>query len=131
MSNHRLRCFFYAGFLLVFSHLTGCALIADFWQQDALAAQGEAVFRRQNEITSQVMLLSETELSAPELQKLQHAEARMQQDCQLLNDYARRAIEDESMDLSFQQQVKNSIQGCEASIQKIEATLTELGINRY
>ncbi len=129
MSNHRLRCFFYAGLLLVFSNLTGCALIADFWQQDILAAQGEAVFRRQNEMTSQVMLLSETELSAPELQKLQQAEARMQQDCHLLNDYARREIEDESMDLSFQQQVKNSIQGCEASIQKIEATLTELGIN--
>jgi hypothetical protein len=129
MSNHRLSCFFYAGVLLVFGNLTGCALIADFWQQDALAAQGEAVFRRQNEMTSQVMLLSETELSESELQKLQQTEARMQQDCHLLNEYARREMEDESMDLAFQNQVKNSISACEASIQKIEATLTELGIH--
>jgi hypothetical protein len=120
---------FTGGFLLLSSpFLTGCSLLSDWWRQDEIAEYGETVFRKQNLITSQVMMLSESELSLRDQQKLQQAEAQMQKECHLLNQYASREMDAETIDLLFRKQVKDSIKGCELSIQQIEATLIELGI---
>ncbi len=110
--------------------LTSCSLLTDLWRQDEIAEYGEAVFKKQNLLTSQIMLLSDSELSAQDLQTLQTAEAQMQKECKLLNEYAQREIDAQSTDLVFRNQVKNSIQGCDASIQKIETTLNKLGIEQ-
>ncbi len=119
----------FIGWIIFFSNgLTGCSLLADLWQQDEIAVYGETVFRKQNLITSQVMMLSEGELSEQNLQKLQQAEAQMPKDCKLLNEYATREMDAVSIDLAFRRQVKESIKGCDISIQRIEATLLELGI---
>lgn len=107
--------------------LTGCSLFQDIWEQDSIAEYGESVFRRQNLITSQIMM-SEVELSAANTQKLQQAETQMQKDCKLLNEYASREMDNASMDLLFQKQVRDSIPGCDASIQKIEVLLKQLKI---
>lgn len=107
--------------------LSGCSLFQDLWEQDTIAEYGESVFRRQNLITSQIMM-SEAELSAENTQKLQQAEAQMQKDCKLLNEYATREMDKASIDLLFQKQVKDSIPGCDASIQKMEVLLKQLGI---
>lgn len=108
--------------------ISGCSLLGDLWQQDEIAEYGETVFRKQNLLTSQVMMLSEAELSEQNQQRLQQAEARMQEDCKLLNQYATREMDAENIDLLFRKQVKDSIKGCDMSIQKMEATLLELGI---
>lgn len=117
--------------LLIFSStgfLTGCSLFQDMWEQDAISEYGESVFRRQNLVTSQVMMLSESELSAQDSKKLQQAESKMQTDCKLLNEYATREMDKASIDLLFQKRVRDSIKGCDLSIQTMEATLKELGI---
>jgi hypothetical protein len=108
--------------------LTGCSLFQDMWQQDSIAEYGEAVFRRQNLITSQIMMLSDSDVSEENLQKLQQAEARMQKDCKLLNEYATREMDKSNIDLLFKKQVRDSIKNCDVSIQQIENTLNELGI---
>jgi len=130
MMNLTLKRTIFCG-LLIFSAaeiLTGCALFHDIWEQDAIAEYGESVFRRQNLITSQLMMLSESELSPQNSQKLQQAESKMQKDCKLLNEYATREMDKTSIDLLFQKQVRDSIKGCDLSVQAMEATLTALGI---
>ncbi len=108
--------------------LTGCSLISDIWQQDTIAEYGEKVFRKQNLITSQVMMLSESDLSPKNSQKLQQAESKMQKDCKLLNEYASREMDKATIDLLFQKQVRDSISGCDASIQSIQLLLEQLGL---
>jgi hypothetical protein len=75
------------------------------------------------------MLLPETELSAENYQKLQQAESQMQKECKLLNEYATREMDKAHIDLLFQKQVRDSISGCDASIQGIETLLNQLGID--
>lgn len=108
--------------------LCSCSLFSDILSQDALAEYGESVFRKQNLITSKVMLLSESELSATDFQKVQQAESQMQQACHLLNEYAQREMDNKTSDLLFRKQVKDSIKGCDVSIQQIDLLLTQLGI---
>ncbi len=121
----------WVGGLVFYSSMlvSGCSLMSDWWQQDEIAQYGENVFRKQNVLTSQVMMLSESDLSEQNQQRLQQAEAQMQAACKLLNEYAAREMDAEKMDLLFQKQVKDSIKGCDMSIQKMEATLLELGID--
>lgn len=130
MIDLTLKRVFFCG-VLVFTGseiLTGCSLLSDIWEQDTIAEYGESVFRRQNVITSQIMMLSESELSPENSQKLQQAEAQMQKDCKLLNEYANREMDKANIDLLFKKQVRDSIQGCDASIQKMEVLLRQLGI---
>lgn len=108
--------------------LTGCSLISDAWNQDSIAEYGETVFRKQNLLTSQVMMLSDADLSPENSQKLQQAESKMQKDCKLLNEYATREMDKAAIDLVFQKQVRDSISGCDASIQSIQSLLGQLGI---
>lgn len=110
--------------------LMGCSLVQDVWNQDDIAEHGEAVFRRQNAITSQVMMLSDSDLSASNQKKLQQAESKMQQECKLLNEYATREMDKKTSDVLFQKQVRDSIEGCDSSIKQIENTLVELGIKQ-
>jgi C-terminal processing protease CtpA/Prc len=130
MAVIKLKSVTMAGWLIFSGNLlvSGCSLLGDLWQQDEIAEYGETVFRKQNLLTSQVMMLSESELSEQNQQRLQQAEARMQEDCKLLNEYATREMDAENIDLLFRKQVKDSIKGCDMSIQKMEATLLELGI---
>lgn len=108
--------------------LVGCSLISDAWNQDSIAEYGEAVFRKQNLITSQVMMLSESDLSPENAKKLQQAESQMQAKCRLLNEYATREMDKAAIDLMFQKQVRDSISGCDLSIQSIQSLLGQLGI---
>lgn len=128
--NSILKCSVFCGLSLFFAggFLTGCSLISDMWQQDSITKYGETVFRKQNLITSQVMMLSEADLSPENSQKLQQAESKMQTDCKLLNEYATREMDKETSDLVFQKRVRDSISGCDASIQAIQSLLGQLGI---
>jgi hypothetical protein len=131
MTQHGLlKSGFFGGILVLTGmSLNGCSLFQDMVEQDNIAQYGEAVFRKQNEITSQIMMLSEAELSKEQYQKLQQAESQMQKNCQLLNEYASREMDKSSIDLVFKKRVRDSIENCDLSIQQIEHTLIELGIN--
>jgi hypothetical protein len=125
--NHRLFCGI--GVLFLSELLTGCSLISDVWHQDAIAQYGENTFRKQNLITSQIMMLSDADLSAENTQKVQQAESKMQKECKLLNEYAVREMDNAVIDLTFQKKVRDSISSCDASIQSAQTLLNQLGIN--
>lgn len=88
----------------------------------------ESVFKRQNAISTQVMMLPETELNAEDYEALLQAEAQMQKDCKLLNEYALKEMDNESTTLMFKKQVKDSAEGCDLSIQEVEELLDDLDL---
>jgi hypothetical protein len=130
MMDLTLKRVFFSGLLVLVGsvNLTACSLFQDMWQQDDIAAYGESVFRQQNLITSQIMMLSESELSAENSAKLQQAESVMQKDCKLLNEYATREMDKTAIDLLFKKQVRDSIKECDFSIHAVETLLGQLGI---
>lgn len=109
--------------------LNACAMINDIFGYHNTAEYIESVFKRQNAISSQVMMLPDTELSSENYEILLHAEAKMQQDCQLLNQYAVKEINQESTSLVFKKQVKDSAVGCDLSIEKVESLLDNFEID--
>jgi len=101
----------------------GCVFIESIAQDDELAAYAESVFRRQNSITSTIMMMSEDDIV--DEKQLTQAEMKMYEACRLLNEYSSREMDGESMGVLFRRKVKFSIKGCDESIQKVEAILAD------
>jgi hypothetical protein len=109
-------------FLLLLS-LQGCGGVPVINNQDDTAAYAEAVFRRQNILTSQLMMsVDEGLLSDSEVE---NAELAMHEACKLLNEYSNREMEGESMTVWFKHQVKASLSGCDESIGELEELLED------
>ncbi len=102
---------------------SGCAFLETIGQNDNLAIYAESVFRRQNSVTTTIMMLSEDELTDDS--QLNQAEMAMHEACRLLNEYSSREMEGESMGVLFRRKVKFSIKGCDESIHRVEEILTE------
>ncbi len=112
--------------LLIFcasANLSGCAVVESIGHTEALAAYAESVFRRQNAMTTAVMMLYEDEI--PEESELSRAETAMYDACRLLNEYSTREMEGESMGVLFRRKVKASLKACDQSIQTLESLLDE------
>jgi hypothetical protein len=116
-------------FGLSLNGLTACAVVNDLVGYTSTAEYVESVFKRQNAISTQVMMLPDTELSTENYETLLKAESTMQRDCQLLNDYARKEINQESISLLFKKQVKDSAKGCDLSIEIVESLLEDFDID--
>lgn len=116
--------------LLAANALTGCAVFHDVFGYQSTAEYVESVFKRQNAISTQVMMLPETELEPEDYDELLKAEAQMQKDCKLLNDYAVKEMNNESTSLMFKKQVRDSAEGCDDSIQEVEELLEDFDLNK-
>ncbi|MCX7097158.1 MAG: hypothetical protein NTV43_04545 [Methylococcales bacterium] len=82
----------------------------------------EDVFRLQNSMTSEMMLLQETE-GINNGQALFAAEQQMQKACVSLNEYAARENDDASIGLLLQRRVQESAHECEQAALKLKALL--------
>ncbi|MGY6274949.1 hypothetical protein [Methylomonas sp. MgM2] len=96
---------------------------------DSFAEYAEAVFRHQNELTSRIMMLSDTDYFS-ENDRLQRAEQAMNDACHLLNEYAEHEIDGEAMGIFFQRKVQSSIENCDVKIKHLENMLAELTKSR-
>jgi len=111
--------------IIAFALFAGCAFIQDPLGQKKMAQlrqNAESVFRRQNTASSQVMILTMDE----EDSVLSGAELTMQEACAALNAYVIRAISSDDflmLDFLAQQQVIDSLDGCDAATKKLEALL--------
>ncbi len=105
--------------------LTGCASVPAGSQQDNFSAYAEDVFRRQNQLISRLMMLSDSE-NPIEDEQFEQTEQAMHESCELLNEYAEREISGESISLRFKMQVQDSIQACDHSVQRLEALVAVL-----
>ncbi len=118
----RLGYSIFTFFLLLIS-FSGCTVMESVTQNDELAIYAESVFRRQNSITSTIMMLFEEDIA--DESQLNRAEMAMHEACRLLNEYSSREMEGESMGVLFRRKVKSSIKGCDESIQKVEEILAD------
>ncbi len=105
---------------------SGCATLPAHSVHGSFAAYAESVFRHQNELSSRLMMLSEAD-QLPDSEVFENAEEAMSDACHLLNEYAERENSGESMSWGFEAKVQSSIEGCDASIQRMEALLVDVG----
>ena len=93
------------------------------------AAQAEAVFRRQNNATSRVMMLSLEEWVNPEsAEALLSAEKSMQIACELLNQYAIQSQTESSSSLMLRARAGKSVTSCDHATQTLEKLLENLDL---
>ncbi|MEY4768660.1 MAG: hypothetical protein RL637_1299 [Pseudomonadota bacterium] len=119
----------YSLFGLTIGTLNGCSWWT-LWNNSAqLTDYGEKIFRRQNELTNQFMLLEEQSISNIEWLQLQQAEQQMRQACQLLNDYASREMDHQTTNLWSRKQLTDSLPICQQKIQQLESLFQQLHLS--
>ncbi len=99
----------------------GCADIATIGNNDQIAEYAEAVFRKQNAITSRIMMSGGE--NENEDVKLRQAELAMYDACKLLNEYSSKEMDGETIGVLFKRKVRASIKGCDDSIHQVEIIL--------
>jgi len=110
------------------SSLPGCALLSTGFEDDSrytLREHVEDIFRRQNNATSEVMMLSMEEFESEEFIDLTVAEEEMENACAALNEYAVRARDQLSTGFWLKNRVLNSIDECEGATQIVESLLKD------
>ncbi len=108
--------------LLLPGVLSGCAGAPSMPGWSGFSVYAEAVFRHQNEVSSRWMMLNDAD-QLSDNEELSQAEDAMDEACELLNQYAERESEGESMSWRFQSRVRESIQACDASVARVERLL--------
>jgi hypothetical protein len=103
--------------VLSFSFLLGCASAPVNSGHDSFADYAESVFRRQNQLSSRLMMLND---DAEDEEVFDVADQEMRDACHLLNEYAEREISGESMSWRFKSKVQDSIEACDKSVQRME-----------
>ncbi|MGZ4957929.1 MAG: hypothetical protein ACXV7J_01640 [Methylomonas sp.] len=103
----------------------GCAALPPHSVHSSFAAYAESVFRHQNELSSRLMMLSESD-QLPDSEVFEKAEEAMSDACYLLNEYAERENSGDSIGWGFEAKVQSSIEGCDASIQRMETLLASV-----
>lgn len=83
----------------------------------------EAVFRLQNRMTSEIMVIQSDGSSRQEHAPIIQAEQAMEKNCTDLNEYASRDMDGESKSFFLLKRVENSVADCEIAARKVEALL--------
>ena len=86
----------------------------------------EAVFRRQNKASNQVIMLAE-EVDPATYQKLAEAEEQMLEACGPLNKIAARQRDQESVGLSLKLEIAPTIDACDRATTQLETLLRAVG----
>ncbi len=102
--------------------IPACSLIDAITHEQELTVYAENLFRRQNELTSELMMLDS---GSDDENEIYQAELRMHEACKLLNDYAQSQMEGKSMGILFKRRVKNSLPACDDAIQDLEDAIED------
>ncbi len=109
----------------MFLFLTNCSIVEKRF--NANIEYAELLFKKENGLTQQLMMLSDEELSLADEESISQAELKMNDDCQLLNESVNRRMEGKSMSFFFRRRVLNSLDACEESVKNMEAVLLSIG----
>lgn len=82
----------------------------------------ENVFRLQNSLTSQVMMLQETD-ELQNAERVQQAEQRMRQQCDSLNEYVARDVDGQSSGFFLRRRVEKMAVECERAAHDLESLI--------
>jgi len=113
-------------FPLVYA-ISGCASLPANSGYTSFSSYAEAVFRHQNEVSSRLMMLTESE-QLPDDEEFTDTEEAMTDACELLNDYAEHQLSKDSMGWRFKRKVQDSVEKCDQSIQRMEQLLKSRGL---
>jgi hypothetical protein len=83
----------------------------------------ETLFRLQNRMTSEVMVLQSDSTDPQQHEPIIVAEQVMEKNCSYLNEYASRDIDGLSKSILLRRRVENSVVDCEKSARKVEELL--------
>jgi hypothetical protein len=108
--------------------LGACATLQPNAGQSGFSGYAEAVFRHQNELGSRLMMLNDTDQLPQDDDEFDKTEQAMTEACHLLNEYAERENSGDNIGLRFKAKVQSSVEGCDASVKKMEAVLVRVGI---
>lgn len=111
---------FFATLLLIVA-CQGCAEVNSIRRKDEVAKHAEAVFRRQNALTTRIMMSADAEMLDDV--RLYEAEMKMHDACKLLNEYSTREIDGKPIGMLFKRRVRASLNACEESIRQVESVL--------
>jgi len=117
------------GLILISITLSGCALPFGGYGEQGMSRKEftqyvEKVFRLQNSITSEVMVLTEDDDSKKHKALLQ-AEQQMLEACGPLNEFVSRKSDGLSVGLFLKRRVEKSAIDCERETQEVKSLLTE------
>lgn len=100
---------------------TGCSLNSELTKQE-FSQYVENVFRLQNQMTGEIMMLADTDMQN-QYEQLLSLEHTMHQTCQPLNELAEREIDGLKTGFMLKQQVKRSVYNCEQAALKVQKLL--------
>jgi hypothetical protein len=124
-SKHCVQCYFFPFFISLL--LTSCSIVGTpFKATERMAEYAELLFKRQNFLTQQLMMLFEEDLGMVEEERVSQAELQMYDACHLLNEYANKEMEGEKMSIFFRRRVKNSFASCDESVKNMGSILMEI-----
>jgi len=113
--------------LVVFFLLSGCSITGEtLSSKERITVYAELLFKRQNVLTQQLMMLSEEDMTSADEETIFQAELQMHDACHLLNEYANREMEGEKTSVFFLRRVKNSLKTCDENIKNMESVLMEI-----
>ncbi len=104
--------------------LGGAGLAGNGRPGQSFSEYAENVFRLENRLTSEVMMLSDTDGTA-NLPAIVQAEQRMHQACQALNDYATQKTEGRGVGIWLPIRARQSAVACENAAKTLQAALAE------
>ena len=107
--------------------LSGCSITGDaLSSKERITIYAESLFKRQNVLTQQLMMLSEEDMTSADEEIIFQAELLMYDACHLLNEYANREMEGEKTSVFFLRRLKNSLKACDESVNNMESVLMEI-----
>lgn len=83
----------------------------------------EKIFKLQNRMTSEIMIIQSDGTDSQEHLPIIQAEQAMEKNCSDLNEYASREIDGESKSIFLLRRVENSVTNCELAARKVEELL--------
>ncbi len=90
-----------------------------------LKTQIETLFRRQNQVSGEVMMLLMEEENSPKLDTLEKNEQLMLEACKPLNKYAVLERDNQKISLAQKQKALDSIHACTTETEKLEIMLKD------
>jgi hypothetical protein len=102
----------------------GCATPPANSGHSSFSGYAESVFRHQNDVGSRLMMLNDAD-QLPDDEEFQSAEEAMANACHLLNEYAERESNGDSMGWRFKSKVQDSIKDCDASVKRMETLMAK------
>ncbi|GAB4271359.1 MAG: hypothetical protein Kow0065_20960 [Methylomicrobium sp.] len=99
--------------------------------REAFEQYVEEVFRLQNGLTNDVMLLSLNDDESDQLDELLLAEHQMHETCSPLNEYVLRNLDHQSIGLFLMRRIEKSAESCERAAKQVELLLTHMHTQKH